>query len=332
MKKAPLIFVVLAFQLSAAAAAGSATSSSAAAPVPGESDFILKTASGDLHGTLTLPDGRQKPPVVLIIAGSGPTDRNGNASSKGINTNMYKMLADSLSLKGIASLRFDKRGIGESKAAMTAESDMKFEDYINDACALIAKLKTDNRFSRVIVLGHSEGSLIGMIAAARAKADAYISVAGAGERLDKTLEQQLQAQSPAMAAEATVLLDSLAKGYTVRQPTGVLQSLFRTSIQPYLISLLQYDPQTEIGKLTIPVLLIQGTTDLQVGLADARALKKAKPDATLKEIDQMNHIFKHAPADRTENISTYNKPDLPIMAEPVEDIEAFIQTIFHYSL
>jgi alpha-beta hydrolase superfamily lysophospholipase len=289
-----------------------------------KSNITLKTTYGNIYGTLVLPERNKKLPVVLIIAGSGPTDRNGN-SSIGSNTNMYKMLADSLLHHGIASLRYDKRGIGESMAALKSESETKFGDMVNDAAGFIKILKADNRFSKVIVLGHSEGSLIGMIAAGQEKADAYISVAGSGDRIDKIIERQLTAQSPQMAATATVIFDSLSKGYTVHDPGKELTSLFRSSIQPYMISWLQYDPQQEIKKLKMPVLIIQGTTDLQVSVQDAQLLKKAKPDADLKLIVQMNHVLKQATADRQENLATYNKPELPLKAELVNNIEAFVR-------
>ena len=290
------------------------------------SNISLKNAEGNIYGTLLLPERRPKVPVVLIIAGSGPTDRNGN-SPMGVNTNMYKMLADSLLQYGIASLRYDKRGIGESKAAFKSESELKFDDMVSDAVGFIKMLKADDRFSKVIVLGHSEGSLIGMIAAGRGKADAYISIAGAGDRIDKIIERQLASQSPQMAATATVIFDSLSKGYTVQDPGSELTSLFRSSIQPYMISWLQYNPQQEIKKLKIPVLIIQGTTDLQVSVQDAQLLKKAKPEATLELIEQMNHVLKLAAADRQANIATYSKPDLPIKPELTKYIEEFVHNI-----
>ena len=296
---------------------------SAGSQTNGGSNISLKTEQGNIYGILEIPQGNKKMPVILVIAGSGPTDRNGN-SSMGVNSNVYKMLADSLLRHGIASLRYDKRGVGESKAAVKSESSVKFEDMINDAASFIKMLKADGRFSKVIVLGHSEGSFIGMIAAGREGADAYVSVAGAGERIDKIIERQLAAESPKLASEATLILDSLSKGYTVREFGKELAPLFPSSVQPYWISLLQYDPQEEIKKLTLPVLIIQGTTDIQVSTQDAQLLKKAKPEAVLKLVEGMNHVLKQAGADRQENIATYNMPDLPLNAELVEDIVAFV--------
>ncbi len=288
----------------------------------GLSDMILQTAKGNIYGTLAIPDKKQKMPVVLIIAGSGPVDRNGN--TWGMESNVYRMLADSLHQHGIASLRYDKRGVGQSAAAMRSESDLTFRDMINDVIGWIRLLKTDGRFSRVIVLGHSEGSLIGMIAAKEADADAYISVSGAGDRIDKIIETQLRARAPQEAEKATLLLDSLSKGYKVQEPGGNLNGLFRASVQPYMISWIRYDPREEIKKLKIPILILQGSTDIQVSVEDARALKEAQPAATLVLVEGMNHVLKPAPADPQQNIATYNAPELSLKPELVSAIGAFI--------
>ncbi len=289
------------------------------------SNIFLKTSKGNISGTLLVPELKQKLPVVLIIAGSGPTDRNGNQGDL-IHTNTYQMIADSLLKKGIATLRYDKRGVGESIAAMGSESDLSFEDGINDAVAFIQMLKADARFSKVVVLGHSEGSLVGMVAAERAKADGYISVAGAGERADKIMEQQIKAQSPSLASKATILFDSLNRGYSVDPPADLLM-IFRPSVQPYIRSWLKYDPQMEIKKLKMPVLIIQGTTDLQVSVQNAHWLKAADPAATLVIVDQMNHVLKHTGSDTKENMGTYTNPDLPIMTEMVKAMEKFVYSI-----
>jgi uncharacterized protein len=272
-----------------------------------------------IHGTLTVPD-ENKVPVVLLIAGSGPTDRNGNSAS-GLKTNSFLMIADSLKRNGIACLRYDKRSVGASDN--TPEKEMKFEDLVNDAIALIKMLKADPRFSKVFVAGHSEGSLIGMIAA-KDNAEGFISIAGAGERADLIIEKQLSMRAPANLAQATSLFDSLRKGYTVQEPANGLKQLFRTSAQPYMMSWLKFDPQTEIKKLKIPVLIIQGSTDIQVSTADAALLKKAKPDAALLEIEGMNHILKTAPADQAANLATYNQPDLPVKKELTDAVVKFV--------
>ena len=323
MNKRLLSFLLLLQALSATAQTlPTATSQHPADSAAGQSDTILHTASGNIYGTLSIPDTKQKIPVVLIIAGSGPVDRNGNVF--GMESNVYRLLADSLFQHGIASLRYDKRGIGQSAAAMRSESELTIGDMIGDAAGWISLLKTDPRFSRVIVLGHSEGSLIGMVAAKTANADAYISVSGAGDRIDKIIETQLRARAPQLSEKATLLLDSLSKGYKVREPGGSLNGLFRLSVQPYMISWIRYDPQEEIKKLKIPILILQGVTDIQVSVEDARALKEAQPAATLVLIEGMNHVLKPAPADPQQNIATYNAPKLSLKPELVSAIDAFI--------
>ncbi len=301
----------------------SAQTSQNADSTDGGTQVTLRTATGDIYGTLQIPEKMQQIPVVLIIAGSGPTDRNGN-SPMGVTASPYRMLADSLLLHGIATLRYDKRGIAASASAMRSESELTFENYIDDAVNWIKWLRTDKRFSRVIVLGHSEGSLIGMVAARTGNADAYISVSGLADRADKTISKQLHRQMPQMADKADMLFDSLSKGYRVQEPGGTMNMLFRASVQPYLISWFKYDPAQEIKKLTIPVLILQGTTDVQVNVSDAQALKQADPQATLILIDGMNHILKASPADMQQNVATYHEPRLPLKPELVTAIDAFI--------
>jgi uncharacterized protein len=292
-----------------------------------ESEIILKTPTGDISGTLTIPNNVQSSPVVLIIAGSGPTDRDCN-SPMGIKTNAYKMLAGAFAGNGISTLRFDKRGIGNSKAAMTGEADLRFETYINDVVSWISLLKADQRFSNIILLGHSEGSLIGIVAAELTEVAGLISVAGAGKPADQILKDQLKTKlTPQMLAETNILLDSLKAGYTVSHFDPALNMLFRPSVQPYMISWMKYDPATEISKLKIPVLIIQGTTDIQVSVDDAKLLAAVKPDAKLLIIDNMNHILKEAPADFQANVATYQDPKLPLKDGLVKELIDFIKAI-----
>jgi pimeloyl-ACP methyl ester carboxylesterase len=290
-----------------------------------ESEIVLRTFSGDINGTLTVPEKPKKTPVVLIIAGSGPTDRDCN-SPLGIKTNAYKMLAESFAANGISTLRFDKRGIAKSKAAMTSENDIRFDNYINDAIGWIDMLKQDKRFSKIFILGHSEGSLIGIVAAEQTPVSGFISVAGAGSPGDTILRKQLKNQlPPQLLKESNNVLDSLRSGKTVSKLSPVLLSLYRPSVQPYIISWFKYDPSVEIKKLRIPVLIVQGTTDIQVSVDDAKLLSAAKPDAQLLIIDNMNHILKEAEADRQKNIATYTNPDLPLKQELVQGIVLFIK-------
>ncbi|MFD0793560.1 alpha/beta fold hydrolase [Mucilaginibacter litoreus] len=290
-----------------------------------ESPILLKTFTGNISGTLTTPkDASGKIPVVLIIAGSGPTDRDGNSSKLGLNTNAYKMLANDLGKAGIASLRYDKRMVGESTTA-AKEKDLRFEDYVDDAIGLINMLAKDERFSKVIVLGHSEGSLVGILALRGQPADAFISVAGAGRQADAIVTEQLKSQPKFVQDNFKTMLDSLKKGKFTDNIDPKIYAVARPDIQPYLMSWFRYVPGKELKKAKVPVLLLQGATDLQVPVSDAEALKKAKSDAQLVIIPNMNHVLKEAPADRDQNLATYTKPDLPLKPELVTSIVTFVK-------
>jgi uncharacterized protein len=295
-----------------------------------EQNITLKQPKGSLNGVLLSPQTTKKFPLVLIIAGSGPTDGDGN-SIAGVKANSYKMIAEELAKKGIASFRYDKRGIGNSKNTMTKESDLVFDTYVQDACQWIDTLVRTNKFSQIVILGHSEGSLIGMIAAQNRKVDKYVSLAGAGRPIDEIINEQVQNQSTSLpdsvVKEISNNLSLLKKGQIIPKlmQNFVVISLFRTSIQPFMISWLKYNPTDEIKKVKIPTMIIQGTTDIQVPLSDAQLLSKAKPEAKFLVIEGMNHVLKDAPADKTENAKTYLDQNLPLSKRLIEGIVDFIK-------
>ena len=288
-----------------------------------ESPVSLKTLAGTVSGTLGMPkEATGKIPVVLIIAGSGPTDRDGNSPQLGINTDDYKLLAIALAKNGIASLRYDKRMVGKS-ISVTTEKSLTFEDYVEDATGLINMLADDSRFSKVLVFGHSEGSLVGMLACKDTPVKGFISAAGAGDAADKVLTEQLKSKPPYIVEGFKRVLDSLRKGRTYDGVDPGLYFIARPSVQRYLMSWCRYNPQREIRKLKIPILLLQGTTDLQVTVADAEKLKKAKSDASLEIIPGMNHILKNAPEEKEKNQATYSEPNLPLKPELVKLVVDF---------
>ena len=289
-----------------------------------EKIVTLKTASGDLEGTLITPSSNSLKTIALIIAGSGPTDRDGN--NPVMMNNSLKMLANELDKNGVASLRYDKRGIGKSRQAGLKETDLRFENYINDVKAWINYLKNELKSNNIIVIGHSEGSLLGMVASQSNIVSKFISIAGAGQSADKIIKEQLKSQPMSVSIPANTIIDKLVKGDTVSDVPPILNSLFRPSVQPYIISWFKYDPQKEIAKLKIPVLIVQGTTDIQVGTEDANRLAKALPKAKLVIIEGMNHILKQAPADRQMNILTYTQPDLALKTELIDNIIPFINS------
>jgi pimeloyl-ACP methyl ester carboxylesterase len=308
------------------ATAATALSSSSGDPDMTEITISQKVFTGNIAGTIGLPKTTSgKVPVVLIIAGSGPTDRDGN-NALGINANSYKLLASALAKNGIATLRYDKRMVGQS-LSNTKEADLRFDDYADDAIALVGILHNDTRFSKVFVLGHSEGSLVGMLACDDQPVAGFISVAGAGERADKILTEQLKSKPQFVQDAFKVVLDSLKKGKSTDRVDPSLYALARPSIQPYLRSWMYHEPKAEMKKLKIPVLILQGNNDLQITVADAEKLKKAKSDATLVIIPGMNHVLKDAPTDKDKNLETYKDPTLPIKPELVTNIVAFVNKL-----
>jgi pimeloyl-ACP methyl ester carboxylesterase len=286
-------------------------------------------ADKTLHSTLLLPKDTSRPmPIVLLISGSGPTDRNGNSPMLKGKNNALLILAEGLASNGIASLRYDKRGVGESAGAMVAEADLRLDTYVDDAMSWCEQLRKEKRFSAVIIAGHSEGSLIGMLAAKRCSADGYISISGAGRSAADILRIQLAGKlPPEFAPKSDAILKNLEAGKTTDNTPPELASIYRPSVQPYLISWFRYDPAKSIAALTIPVLIIQGTTDLQVSVDDAKRLAAANPKAKLLLIEGMNHVLKEVPDDRDKQIASYSNPDLRLAPEFLVGVVDFVRKV-----
>lgn len=294
-----------------------------------EDPVTLKTDSGDIYGTLRVPDsGSKKIPLAIIIAGSGPTDRDGNNPQ--MKNNSLKMLSEGLFYNNIASLCFDKRGIAQSKHAGKQEADLRFEDYICDVRQWVELLSHDKRFSEIVIIGHSEGSLIGMVAAQNnPKITKYISLAGSGKAaadiLREQLEDRMKTQPKQIKETVFSYIDKLEKGETITDVPVSLNTLFRPSVQPYMISWFKYNPQKEISKLTIPILIIQGTTDIQVPVEHAELLSNANKKAKKVIIENMNHVLKDCEqTDMNTQLKSYNDTIIPINNMIVKYIIDFI--------
>lgn len=293
---------------------------------PHEEEVQLETATGLVHGTLLVPAGSGPHPVALLIAGSGPTDRNGNSALMPGPNNSLKLLAEGLAERGIASLRYDKRGVGASARAMPREADLRFDHFVDDAVAWVRMLREDPRFSTVTIGGHSEGSLIGMLAVQRAGADAFISIAGLARPVGQVLRDQVRPQlTPELWEQSERILTTLEAGRTADSVPFSLYELYRPGVQPYLISWIRYRPTEELARLSVPVLILQGTTDIQVGVAEAEALKEARPEAELVVIEGMDHVLKAAPVDPANPLASYSDPTLPVVPELIERIGRFIR-------
>ncbi len=294
---------------------------------PTQETLRLQTANGQLEGTLTLPQNAgNHTPLVIIIAGSGPTDRDGN-NPMGVKAASYRLLAEDLARKGIAAFRYDKRGIAASGDAMLKEADLRFDTYVNDAVRWADTLRRSGRFGKQVIAGHSEGSLIGMLAAGEAPVQGFISLAGPGRGIDDILKDQLAGLPDSLKKQADEGIDKLKKGEEVARPHPMLMSILRPSVQPYMISWMRYRPTETLKKLRIPVLIIQGERDLQVPASEAKLLKDALPTARLVLFGEMNHILKDSPADQGGNMATYMNPDLPLTPGLTTAIEKFVKEL-----
>ncbi len=278
-----------------------------------------------LNGTLYAPIKQNNTTnLVILIAGSGPTNRDGNQI--GLTNNSLKFLAESLVKNGIAVYSYDKRIFAQMASGKLDELSLSFDNFIDDAKAVVLYFKNQKKYHSITVAGHSEGALIGMVAA-NGNADAYISIAGAGRPIDEVLLEQIEKQAPFLKEEVKKNLATLKSGNTFELKNQMLASLFRASVQPYMISWIKYHPQNEIKKLQIPSLLINGDKDIQVSVQDAQLLQQAKPDAQLQIIPNMNHIFKAIKGDDTENKASYTNPELPICPELTSIITTFIRSL-----
>jgi pimeloyl-ACP methyl ester carboxylesterase len=312
--------------LTIAAMLAAATAAPAAQPV----EIAIDGGPGQLHGTM-LASGKSGPDVdaVLILAGSGPTDRDGN-SPLGIRAAPYRLLAEALTGAGIATLRADKRGIAASAAAMTAEADLRIESYAEDARAWAKALRERTGARCVWLLGHSEGTLHALIAAQQADGICgLILVSPVGRPLGDILREQFRA-NPAFAPmldDALRILGELEAGRTVSGDgmNPVLLSIYRPSVQPFLISMLRADPPKLAAAYRGPILVVQGTTDIQTAVADAERLGAARLGIEVRLIEGMNHVLKATPADRAENMASYANPDLPLAPGLVDTIIGFIR-------
>lgn len=291
----------------------------------GEERMVLKTATGDIYGWLMMPEGVDSVDVVLIAGGSGPTDHDGNAP--GMANNALRFLAADLAEAGIASLRFDKRGVAVSSAAGPSESDLRFGHYIDDVRGWIALLDEDSRFRHIFLAGHSEGAqIVAEAAADDSRVAGVILIAGMGRPAGSVIREQLAARAPSvLVREADAILDSLEAGRTVAKVSAPLYGLFRPDVQPYMISWLQYDPLRAVARLRVPVLVVQGDTDIQVGSEDAGMLAGANSRARRVVIGGMNHVLKLCKTkDMSVQAATYYDPDRPNHPELAEAVVSFI--------
>lgn len=275
-------------------------------------------------GTLTLPQNSIAQSLVIFIQGSGPVNRDGNAPM--MKNDGMKKLAHALAGEGIATFRFDKR-IFKMDRLKIKEEDLKFEDFVTDVNSIVQHFRNEGTFEKIIIAGHSEGSLIGMLSAIENDVDAYISLAGAGRPIHEIIVEQIAKQSEELSVNAKVAFEEMLQNRTTTNYSPYLESIFRASVQPYMYSWMRFDPAEEIAKLEIPVLIINGSFDIQVDVKDAEILNEAAKDSKIVILDKMNHIFREIEGEHLENTKAYNEPQRPLHPELVPAISEFVKSL-----
>ncbi len=317
---------------------GAMAASAAISAPPADFREKLVEAGGPLaplKGSLLAPQ-KADVPVVLIVPGSGPTDRNGN-NPLGVSASIYQLLAQELAARGIATVRIDKRGMFGSARAVADANAVTIPDYASDVHSWVQSIRQETGAPCVWVLGHSEGGLVALMAAGQGRSGAaaakdicgLVLVATAGRPLGQVLRDQLQA-NPANAPlmdQAFGAISTLEAGRRVDPATlhPALMPLFNPAVQGFLISALALDPAQLIAAYRGPVLVLQGERDIQVSVQDARRLAQAAPAAKLVLLPGTNHVLKQvATDDRAANMATYGNPGLPLASGVADAIAQFI--------
>ncbi|PQB07072.1 alpha/beta hydrolase [Polaribacter filamentus] len=281
-------------------------------------EITINNQAIQLPGTLTY--SQEKVPLIIWVHGSGPVDRNGNQPAQNVNANYIKQFRDAVNKENIAFFSFDKRTATKNNSAYL--KDTKFTDFALDIDLIVNHFKKDNRFTKITLVGHSQGSLIAMLASKNI--DKYISLAGAGETIDKTIVKQISKNNLTLGEAAQKQFDTLKAKGKIETVNPFLMNIFAKQNQEFLHEWMQINPTEEIKKITIPTLIINGDKDLQVKIEDAENLKNAKPNAELVIIKNMNHVLKNIEKEE-DNMTSYFSPDFPISEKLIKTIVEFVK-------
>jgi uncharacterized protein len=275
---------------------------------------------GAIDAVLTTQPDVERPPVALLIAGSGSTDHDGNGPQ--IKPATLKKLSEQLVARKIATLRYDKRGAGGWKPEFGRPEDFRFKDYVEDAAALVDYLRSSGKFSKIILVGHSEGGLVAILTTRRVAVDRLVLLATAARRLGDLLKAQLEKTvAPDLFAPIAKAIDSIMSGQIV-DPTPPGLSI-PPSMQPGIASAFMEDPIDSLKQIVQPVLIIAGGRDRQLARLDIVALAAAAPAAKTLWLPEMNHVLVDV-ADDADDVAAYNQPERPLDPDMIETVAAFI--------
>ena len=273
-----------------------------------------------IDGTLLKPKNNNQHVLAIIINDYGPTDRNGNQNL--LKNNALKKLSENLTQNHIATFRYDKRIVKQIQKG-NVDKNIMFDDFITDAVSVVTYFKAQNTYSKIYIIGHGQGSLVGMIASNK-EVDGFISLAGSGKSIDKVIIDQIQRMDSALVEDTKKAFKSLKNGKTTTNYPIALGSIFDADVQPFMINWMQYNPEEIIHTLDMPILIINGTKDLQVSIDEAKLLKEASKNSEIKIIENMNHILFIIEGNDLENSKSYNESFRKISDELVSTIINFI--------
>lgn len=275
---------------------------------------------GAIDAVLTTPLGAEKPPVAVLIAGSGSTDHDGNGPQ--VKPATLKKLAEQLAARQIATLRYDKRGAGGWKREFGRHEDFRFKDYVDDAVALVDYLRGSGKFSKIILVGHSEGGLVAILTARRVQIDRLVLLTTAARRQGDLLRAQLEKRiAPDQFAPIAKAIDAIMSGQIV-DPTPPGLSI-PPSMQPGIASAFLEDPIDPLKQIIQPVLIIGGGRDRQLARLDLVALAAAAPAAKTLWLPEMNHVLVDV-TDEADDLAAYNQPERPLDPDMIDSVAAFI--------
>jgi pimeloyl-ACP methyl ester carboxylesterase len=277
---------------------------------------------GAIDAVLAIPPGVERPPVALLIAGSGSTDHDGNGPQ--IKPATLKKLSEQLLARNIATLRYDKRGAGGWKAEFGRPEDFRFKDYVDDAVLLVNFLRGSGKFSRVVLVGHSEGGLVAILAAQRVPVDRLVLLATAARRQGDLLKAQLEKQlKPEVFAAIAKAIDDIMAGQIVDPlPPGLV---IPPSMQPGIASAFTEDPIGPLKRIEAPTLIVGGGRDHQVARLDFVALSAAAPAAKTLWLADMNHVLNDV-SDEADDLAAYSQSERPLDGVLIDQIASFILT------
>lgn len=279
---------------------------------------------GAIKGELCFIEETKPNVLVIFVPNSGPVDRNGNQSYQ--RNNVVKLLAESLSIEGYASYRYDK--ILTPRRGSVSRETVLFEDYVEDLNRVITHFRKQNTKQRIILMGYGEGSLVSMISASSTEIDGFISIAGYGQSIDQAILEQLQRQVPVLKEQAAANFSLLSNNKSPKEFHPALEVFFGKQNYRFMQSWMKYAPNQYIANLEVPILILHGKNDLQVHFSESELLHESNPSAKLVLLDEVNQVLRYVSEDDMENAKTYNRTDLSIAYEVIEEVLDFLITHF----